>query len=108
MKITHHDEAKNLTITVGDYDEQSLTFTADRTGNRFNIYNGYGIQEDSFKELMEMGCREIIITDGKDEYHSPLYRWVEKGIISDWGHGKQRFLPVRYMRDVNDKQVALL
>lgn len=108
MKITHYDEAKNLTITVGHYDEDAQTFTGDRTGNYFNIYQGYGIQEESLQKLIEMGCKVIIITDGKDEYHSPLYRWVEKGIISDWGHGKQRFLPVRFMTDVNDKQEQLL
>jgi hypothetical protein len=55
--------------------------------------HGYGIQEEVLQELKIMGCINILIINKDTEYISLLEDWLKLS-IQNYGHGRQRFLPL--------------
>lgn len=85
------------------------------------VVNGYGIQEIAFEKVVEIGIKHItLVVDSTDvTWDSTIGDWKEHGKVADYGHGKQRFLSMRYMsakkipvveqiKKIDDEQVSLM
>jgi len=63
------------------------------------MVKGYGIQEKVIQKLKELGCEEIQIHKQFLSYKSKFSDWLKPEIkVLDYGHGKQRFFPLKDMR----------
>lgn len=86
---------------VGDYDDVELSYTKKVARNKHRMwkYDAYGIQESVIKTLKELGCNKVIIqeVDTGSEYTSYFIDWLDV-TPEEFGHGLQRFLPVKQMR----------
>lgn len=65
------------------------------------IVQGYGIQEIAFQEAMSKGIKLIVLKETHTEkrWEATVEEWVKNSKIMDFGHGKQRFLSLKFMRD---------
>lgn len=73
-----------------------------------NIIQGYGIQEVAFQKVLSIipKIKHIIFkeTYTGDRLISEIPVWLEHGSVKDYGYGKQRFLPIKFMkREKNGK-----
>jgi len=86
---------------VGVYDDVTLTYTKNvqLRVHKMWKHQGYGIQQDVIKTLVEKKCKNVVImeTDTGDVFTSKLIDWVGSGISEEHGYGLQIFLPVKDM-----------
>lgn len=98
MKILSTDSKKNKTILCGNL--VADTFFRDVTPKHFmRVVGGYGISEDAFQKITELGCKKVVIKDivTHQSWESAINDWIEHCNIADYGSGKQRFLSLKYM-----------
>lgn len=94
MFIHCHDPRKNTTVLAGEYNPTDFTFVKKvRPEHYMSIEHGYGIQEEVLQELKVMGCKDILIVGKEKEYKSSLEDWLKLS-VQNYGHGRQRFLPL--------------
>jgi hypothetical protein len=94
MFIHCHDPRKNTVVLAGEYNPTDFTFIKKvRPEHYMAKEHGYGIQEEVLQDLKKMGCINILIISKDKEYISLLEEWLELS-IQNYGHGRQRFLPL--------------
>jgi len=96
MKILAYDKKKEKLVKVGDYDYGTRIFHKVAKANHLmEMFESYGIQENVIEQLKERGCEKIILKTPTRILESSFSDWLTPDIkVMDFGHGKQRFLPV--------------
>lgn len=96
--ITTYDIAKRKFVKCGDVVGDTLVRHVS-SKHFMRVVNGYGIQEEAFGKVIERGINHIsLIVDTTDvSWNSTIKDWKEYGKVADYGHGKQRFLSMKYM-----------
>jgi hypothetical protein len=107
-----YDIKKKKYIKCGEVDKDSFLRKV-RSTHFMRVVGGYGIQEDALTQLAERKVTKIAIyvEDTHTMWYSTLKDWIDYGRSADYGHGKQRFLSLKYMKTVGEqmapKTVAL-
>ena len=97
MKILTYDSVKGRMVVAGELEGAIFTKKV-KADHYIRILNAYGIQEVVIQQLKEKGCSSIVLKLPSMRLMSSLSDWLAPNIkILDYGHGKQRFLPVRMM-----------
>jgi len=98
------DPKKNKVVKAGEL-HNDIFLKKVGVKHFMNIIQGYGIQEDVIQQLVEKGCSKIILETPTGLLESNLSIWLEPNIkVLNYGHGPQRFMPVKYMqRRSNEK-----
>jgi len=97
MKLLITDPTKHKEVLVGDVEGEVLLRRV-KPEHYMRVVEGYGIQEAAFNALPAYGVQKIVlITDSGAIYGSDLQIWLDHGRVADYGHGKQRFLSLKYM-----------
>lgn len=98
MKIYTFDPQKNRLILAG-YCKENV-FWKKVNKKRFMIkYRAYGIQEDVINNLLNEDIEFIHIkTHTNKVLKSSLCDWIKFSIKENYGHGKQYFLSINYMK----------
>ena len=105
MKILCYDPKKEKTVLCGN--TEGDTFIRIVEPKHFmNIVQGYGIQEIAFQEVLEKGIKNIClkVSTTKDNWEADIKTWLEHSKVMDFGHGKQRFLSLKYMSNKKEKK----
>lgn len=98
MKLLTYDPKKAKQVLVGELIVDTLFRDVDPK-HFMRIVQGYGIQEIAFEEIVRKGVDKIVLKEmgtGK-RWESRVKDWLEHGRVADYGHGKQRFLSVKFM-----------
>lgn len=99
MKLLAFDPAKNKRILCGEVIGNAL-FRWVKPEHFMRKFQAYGIQEVAFQEIILKGVENIILKEegtGKN-WKADTKTWNIHGKVMDFGHGKQRFLSMKYMR----------
>lgn len=64
------------------------------------VVDGYGIQKEAFDVFREKGIERIILKEKESglKWESSVADWRIFGRLADYGHGKQWFLSMKYMK----------
>lgn len=99
MKLLTYDPAKGKTVLCGELVGDTL-FRWVEPKHFMRVLQGYGIQEVAFQEMVKRGVKLIVLketaTEQKWEAHIDV--WMNSSKIADYGHGKQRFLSLKFMK----------
>ena len=98
------DPKKNKRIVAGMYDSDANVYSKGvNKGIHFmKIVDGYGIQEDIYESVVKRQSKVQIFeisAAGRKVLTSSYLDWNTQGKTADYGHGKQRFLSVKYMQE---------
>lgn len=82
-------------LTVGD-----TLFREVSKKHFMRVVDGYGIQKEAFEVFEEKGIEKIILTEKEtgQKWQSKVSDWKLFGRLNDYGHGKQWFLSLKYMK----------
>lgn len=98
MKLLVTDPNKHKQVLVGEVVDGVLRRQV-KPEHFMKVVDGYGIQEVAFQGLFEHAVKKIILeTDFGTEYSADVQTWLDHGRVADYGHGKQRFLSLKYMQ----------
>lgn len=99
MKILSYDLKKKKYVLAGEFIGNTF-FKNVQPFHFMRVVGGYGISEDSFQDILNKGCKWIIIKEvvTKQNWKSDIRDWVEHCKIADYGSGKQRFLSLKFMK----------
>lgn len=101
MIITTHDPKTKKVVKVGELVDK-VFYKKVSSKHFFKLSQSYGIQEVVMQVLQEEGCEYIVFETPTGKLLSEFRQWLEPGVkVQDFGHGKQRFLPVKYMKKIN-------
>ena len=103
MHLYTYEKAKGKRVFAGVYDARSRVYVRRVTQCHFmRKIGGYGIQDEIIVKLLKFGCHSILVMEeGGNTYRSALQEWLEPDIkVLDYGHGKQRFLPLHRMEEL--------
>jgi hypothetical protein len=94
-EIYSYDPKKKKRILAGLVFEGN--FFKEVTSKHF-MYSlqAYGIQEDVIDTLIEQEVKQIVIKTPTEIYGSDISKWLILE-TQDYGHGRQKFLPVKEM-----------
>lgn len=109
MELFIFDPAKKKQVLCGHIIDKTFTRVV-KPEHYMNVVKGYGIQEVAFQEIKDRGVTTIVLLEeatGK-KYTSSIEKWLEKGRVADYGHGKQRFISLKYINDEAESQISLL
>lgn len=100
MKILTYDPKKGKKVLCGNLVGDTL-FRDVEAKHFMQVLQGYGIQEVVFQEILSMGVKYIILkeTHTDKRWKADTETWRLKSKVADYGHGKQRFLSLKYMHD---------
>jgi hypothetical protein len=99
MKLLTWDKAKQKQVLVGNIVGNTIYRNVD-SRHFMRILDGYGMQEPAFQELIENNVKWVVerVDPTGDMWRSSISDWIEHGKVMDYGHGKQRFLSMKYMK----------
>lgn len=103
MKLLTFDPKKNKKVLIGEIAGDTL-FRDVEAKHFMNVLQGYGIQEVGFSDAISKGVKFIVLKEahtGK-RWKSDIDTWKLHGKVADYGHGKQRFLSMKYMHERKD------
>lgn len=105
MKILAYDPRKAKYVLVGRLVRGTLTRQVE-SKHYMRIVDGYGIQEHAFQEILNKKTKYIIqeVKETKDKWKSSVKDWIKHGHVADYGHGKQRFLSLKYMTKIKETE----
>lgn len=109
MKLHAYDPAKQKLVLVGQWSIEESALIRDVDQDHFmNVVQGYGIQEVAFQKVLSIipKIKYIIFNEvyTGDRLTADIPTWLEHSKVMDFGHGKQRFLSVKFMkREKNGK-----
>jgi len=97
-KLITFDSEKDKDVYCGDV-VKGVFYRHVFPEHYMRVFGGYGIQEVAFQEIQSSGITKVVIvkTDTNESLKSEVDTWLEHGKVADYGHGKQRFLSVKYM-----------
>lgn len=103
MKLLAFDPKKNKRVLCGEIVGDTLIRIV-KPEHFMRMVQGYGIQEVAFQAVMEKGLQNIMLVESKTglEWKASVKTWLSQSKVLDYGHGKQRFLSLKFM---NSKQV---
>jgi len=92
-----YDPQKNRSVHAGQI--KGDTFVKNVTAKHYmRIFDGYGIQKTILENLQKKGINKILIkTSNNRQLETTVNNWIENGIERDLGHGRQIFLPIKYI-----------
>jgi len=98
MKLLAWDPTKKKKVLCGELIGNTL-FRWVEPRHFMEVVGGYGIQESAFHEAVKRGVKTIVLkeTHTNQRWEAPIKNWLEHCHIADYGHGKQRFLGLKYM-----------
>lgn len=96
------DPAKDKDVRVGVYDSESntLILQKDKAKHFMRVVDGYGMQEDVYHRALKKNCYVLIKESGGAAYQSHITGWLANGKSADYGSGRQRFLSLRFMKQL--------
>lgn len=99
MKLITFDPAKNKRVLVGEVVGDTL-FRWVKPEHFMRVLQGYGIQEVAFQKIMMEGLKTIVLKEEATEqrWEASVEIWKLNSKIADYGHGKQRFLSLKFMK----------
>lgn len=99
MEVLSFDPKKGKKILCGELVGDTFFRWVDPK-HFMRVVQGYGIQNDAFQTVLARGAKKIVLKETATEqrWESKTDDWLKFGNIADYGHGKQRFLSLRYMR----------
>jgi len=101
MKLYTFDPKKQKEVLSG-YLEGTI-FVKKVKKSHFHIkYQAYAIQTEIIKKLLELQIDTVKLEGKKKTYLVSLDTWIEKSILNDFGHGEQFFLPIKYMKEIDN------
>ena len=107
MRLKTYDNRKKMMVVAGEYDQNLQIFrkVVERKSHFMRIFSGYGIQEDVLERLKNLECRYVRLREerkGQEPrfYVSHLMDWFTEGHRWNFGHGWQRFLSVKKMKEL--------
>lgn len=105
MKILAYDPKKGKHVLVGNLVKTTL-YRRVEAKHYMRILDGYGIQEPAFQDVIKKGTKFIveIVEETKDKWKSSIGDWIKYGHVADYGHGKQRFLSLKYMQKIKEPE----
>lgn len=102
-RLYTYDPKKNKQVLCGEVIGDTL-FRWVKPEHFMRVVQGYGIQEIAFQEIVLKGLRRIILKEeGTDKrWEATLQDWISHSSVQDYGHGKQRFLSMKYQTSHKD------
>ena len=98
MIIKTWDKKKQKHVVAGKVEGGAYHRKVIDSKHLMRKFDAYAIQEDVIEQLQDLNIGDIIITSQDNVYFSTSSDWLQPNIrVMDFGHGKQRFLPRRYM-----------
>ena len=93
-----YDYKKKKPVKVGDIVGDTFIKKC-KPNHYFRMLDAYGIQEEAIQSLKKSGkINTIRLIIDKKSYDTKLDDWFSPEIkVMDYGHGKQRFFPKRYL-----------
>ena len=102
MKLLTFDPHKNKKVLCGELIGDTL-FRNVEPKHFMRVLQGYGIQEVAFQEAVKRGVEKIVLkeTHTEQQWEASINAWLNSSKIADYGHGKQRFLSLKFMKTHN-------
>lgn len=101
MKLITFDPAIKKVVVAGKWIPEKKLFAKKVGPEHFmRVLQGYGIQNDVFQQVVKNGVHHIAFKEihTGDVLLSRVQQWLDDGVVKDYGHGKQRFLSIKFMR----------
>ena len=100
MDMMTYDVVKKGIVKAGEF--RNSVFVKEVTSRHFmKMLQAYGVQEDVIWKLKELSCVKVRIVTPTSILESDFSEWLKPDIkVADYGHGKQRFMPINRMRNV--------
>lgn len=87
-------------LNVGQINLARRSFTAYRKRSKHfhRRLNAWGVDSGVLLELVQLGITTVTIYDAESGvmYTAPVKAFFMHGVERDFGHGKQRFLPLKH------------
>jgi hypothetical protein len=98
-KLYTYDPRKRKKVLFGA-SSGNILFRKVKPQHFMRINQAYGIQEIAFQDVCLQGIKKIVlIEEGTGErWEASIESWKENSKIADYGHGKQRFLSMKYQK----------
>lgn len=99
MDLLAFDPGKNKYIKCGVIAGTTL-FRDVEPKHFMRVLQGYGIQEIAFQEAINKGIKVIVLKETKTglQWEADIPTWLLHSKVADYGHGKQRFLSLKFMK----------
>jgi len=98
MKLLTYDPQKHKKVLCGEVVGDML-FRWVKPEHFMRVSQSYGIQEIAFQKIMMEGIKTIVLKEEATEqrWEASVETWHLNGRVADYGHGKQRFLGIKFM-----------
>lgn len=105
-EIKSFSPTKGKDIVAGLYHDDMFFKLNMNPKHYFRKFKSYGMNEDVFQKLLELGIKTVIfqVTSSNGEgpavgvYESDMEDWKQMRVDSGLSDGPQRHLPVRYLK----------
>jgi hypothetical protein len=92
------DKAKNKKVIAGKIKNGIFYRKVKESKHLMLKMDAFAQQEDVIQQLINHEVSTLIFESKEKIYTSKLMRWLQSDIkVLDYGHGKQRFMPRRFM-----------
>lgn len=101
MQIKIFDRGKGFEVTAGHVTGHVFSKLV-KPENIMMVTNSIGIQEEAIEKIKALNVELIVCTEDTPEgaqHWATLQTWLEKGMVENDGHGLQRFLNLRFMKN---------
>lgn len=108
MKLIAWDPAKRKHVLCGTWvRDRHLIARVVKPEHFMRVSQSYGIQEVAFEQICKAvpKIKQIVfqVEATGDFLFSKIDDWLEHGKVADYGHGKQRFLGIKFMERKHKK-----
>ena len=105
MKLLAFDPKKRKQVLCGEIIGDILFRDVDPIKHLMRVSNSYAIQHYVLPILEEKGIKKIVIKEkGGMNWEADLKTWKENSKTADYGHGKQTFLGLKFMKKYTPKE----
>ena len=100
MKLNTYDPHKKKVVKIGTIIDGVL-YKPVKPKHFFRLADAYGIQYEAFNRILDQVKKVVIIEENGNKWESIPLDWFTKGKVADYGYGKQVFLSLKYMKQIN-------
>ena len=94
-KMLTYDPKKKKYVSAGEFDGKRF-YSVKKAKHFHRITQSYAMQEDVIAKLVEGDCQEVFLKTPTGVLVSKFKDWLSPDIkVLDYGHGKQRFMPIK-------------
>jgi hypothetical protein len=81
---------------IGTVSGDTYSKKVKKSKHLLRILNAWGIDKEVVDHLARSGVTKVLIHESEEkiDYFVPLSEFIEKGILRDFGHSPQVFLPI--------------